>query len=593
LKKKTTLFTKISALTIILSIIIITFLSFVSIRINQRTLSLIIKNYYLSIIDDISSNITSYYNSIQNDLMTFVSILNKNNIEISEKINLISLEISSSNQIDYVIVYEVNGEPLDIFIPKGFQLPFDTPEPVPVEIRDYLIENRVYIETPALLYDEKTYYSYVVVPWKYDNETMGYLATYYNLDKLSELIRLTSLKRFNADDHIYFLNFYGQTIEGSEKDNQYVISNHLFQYENSFYEFMESTKSNIAITKTYDRVEETVLTSYIISPGYKVIIGVEQPYDIAFHSIKELENMAMIIAALSIFAALFISLIFSRYLTSPIKKLTHLITKLTKEKNFGETVNVKSNDEISDLAENFNKLSTELEGYEKTIQSDAVIKTNLSRFLSPQVVEQITSHEDNSPFQNEEREIAVMFADIHGFTSFTERIEPAIVIEILNSFFSSCVDIIYKNNGMVDKYIGDCIMAIFNAPYDIKDPALAAARSALEICKLTNDVSREFKKLLETADIETFSVGIGITYGKAIVGNLGSSERIDYTAVGDTVNVGAHLQTLAKGRNEILVNKAEYEKIKDTIPCQFFDSVSLKSRTRKCDTYKVIGDIEH
>ncbi len=590
MRKHISLFSKISTLTILVSISLIVTLSLVFININKKTLTLNIKNYYLSILDDISNSITRNYDTIVNDLTAYVSLLNSENLAAKDKINLISLEISRSEQIDFVIIYEADGNPLDIFMPKDMELPFIETPPLTAEVREKLLASDVYIETPNRCFNDLDYYSNIVVPWYLNNELQGYLATCYNLEQIRQQIEATSLKRFNKTDRVYLLNFYGQTISGPRRDNLYIISKNLFLFEDSFYKFMETAGSNIAISKTYKRDNEPVLTSYIINSNLKFIIGVEQPQSVAFSSIRKLQKAALTTAGISVVIVLIISLLFSRLLSDPIKRLSQLITQLTRNKNFGETIEVKSNDEIFDLAENFNKLSIELDGYEKTIQADTVIKHNLARFLSPQVVERITSRNMEASLLNEERTIAVMFADIHRFTSLSEKMAPPDVINLLNTFFSRCVENIYLNHGMVDKFIGDCIMAIFNAPYDIENPALAAVRSALAIRKIIAEIAAEFQPILQAAEVNSLSVGIAVAYGKAIVGTLGAEERTDYTAIGDTVNVSFHLQGLAKGENEILINQLCYEKVKDHFLCEYYQAFSLKSRNKKCETYRVLKE---
>ena len=578
---------KVSSLTITLSILIVISLSMVLIGINQQTLSLTIQNYYLSIIDDIANTISGHYNNITEDLSIFVSILNSESSENQEKINLISMAISHSELIDFVMVYETNGELLDIFLSKDFKLPFIKPDSITIMMKEYLANDGIYIGTPLQFNDQGSFYSFMIIPWKSDNEIIGYLATYYDLGTISTYVKYTSLKRFSSERNIYILNCFNQTIVGIEKSKQ-EISSQFFNNENFIYEHISSRKNDFAITKVYERNGEKILTSLQLSHIFKIVIGVEESYNKAFFSVIRLKNITIALAILTIFIALILSLFFSKRLTTPLKKLNDLISLITKEKNFGKTIKMKSNDEISDLANSFNQLSVELDNYSKTIRNDTIIKGNLARFLAPHVVDKIITQQKDDCFHNEERMIAVLFADIHNFTTISEVSDPSEVMNILNTFFSECVKIVYEHDGTVDKYIGDCIMVLFNAPYDLENPALAAANSAIKISQFMQKMSLEFNNILIKANLDQISVGIGIAYGKAIVGKLGSDQRVDYTAIGDTVNIGSLLQDFAKGKNEILIDENVFELIKEKISCEFHQKISLKNRTQKSKIYKII-----
>ncbi len=514
--------------------------------------------------------------------------MNNDRIDIKEKINLISLEISHSDLIDYVIVYETNGKLLDIFIAKDHKLPFSSPDSLSSNIREKLKKNSIWIDTPKQLFDSDTYYSSIIIPWMNKGELIGYLATYYDLSVLTHIVQQTSEVRFNDNNHIYILNCFGKSIIGLEKDDNYFDNMSIQLFESTFCDFLKSVNTSIAVTNTYKNEDVQMLTSYKTLPDFKIVIGVEQKYKTAFKTITKLQRITLIIAVLSIIIALLVSLLFSRYIAIPLNKLNHLINRLTKEKTFGQTVDIDSNDEISDLADSFNHLSIELDQYSNIIQRDAIIKGNLARFLSPHLVERIITHEDNMPCPNEEREIAIIFADIHDFSFLTEKLHASEVMMILNTYFTRCGEIIFNHNGTVDKYIGDCIMALFNAPYDIDEPAIVATRAAIEICNIMSEISNEYKDSLQKAGLVKFSVGIGISYGKAIVGNLGSDDRMDYTAVGDIVNIASHIQGLAKGKNEILVDKNVYESINYSITCEFYQRIKLKGRSLDSEIYRII-----
>jgi class 3 adenylate cyclase len=158
-----------------------------------------------------------------------------------------------------------------------------------------------------------------------------------------------------------------------------------------------------------------------------------------------------------------------------------------------------------------------------------------------------------------------MFADVVAFTPLTEQHEPERVVAILNELFTFMTEIIFKHGGIIDKFIGDCVMAVFGAPTSRDDDALRAARAAEEMMRWLEVGNARWKKELGFE----LQMGIGINTGEAVVGNIGSNKRMEYTVIGDTVNVAARLEALARP-GQILLTEVMAEAIEDE-----FDTASL------------------
>ena len=172
-----------------------------------------------------------------------------------------------------------------------------------------------------------------------------------------------------------------------------------------------------------------------------------------------------------------------------------------------------------------------------------------SRFVNPHVVKELVAHGGLSR-EGESREVTLLFSDIRGFTTLSESRTPQEVVSLLNRYFTRQVDVIFRNGGALDKFIGDCIMAIWGAPLDDAKNAEHAIQCALEM----SDMLDAFRKELDaTTD---FDVGIGIHSGTAVVGLIGSEQRREYTAIGDTVNLASRIEGLTKGVCRILVSES-------------------------------------
>ncbi len=175
--------------------------------------------------------------------------------------------------------------------------------------------------------------------------------------------------------------------------------------------------------------------------------------------------------------------------------------------------------------------------------------TMFSRFVNPEVVQQLVTT-GALKRGGESRQVSVLFSDIRGFTTLSENRSPQEVVALLNRYFTLQVEVVFRHGGSLDKFIGDCIMAFWGAPLDDPDHAKNAVLAALDMA----DVLRQFKKELGEEDAD-FDVGIGIHSGPAVVGLIGSEQRREYTAIGDTVNLASRIEGLTKGVARILVSE--------------------------------------
>lgn len=171
------------------------------------------------------------------------------------------------------------------------------------------------------------------------------------------------------------------------------------------------------------------------------------------------------------------------------------------------------------------------------------IKQAFNQYLSPQVIGQILEDPDRLRLGGERRTLSIFFSDLEGFTSLSESMEPETLVAFLNQYLTAMTDIIHQAGGTIDKYEGDAIIAFWNAPLDTPDHALRAVQAALDCQRALTDLREEFKALTGSS----VKMRIGINTGTAVVGNLGSNTRFDYTMIGDAVNLAARLESANKG----------------------------------------------
>lgn len=212
------------------------------------------------------------------------------------------------------------------------------------------------------------------------------------------------------------------------------------------------------------------------------------------------------------------------------------------------------------------------------------VKESFGKYVARQVVEKILSGKGQMRLHGERQYVTVLFADVRGFTKLAEEREPEDVVALLNRYFNMVVDIIFKYEGTLDKFIGDNVMAVFGAPIKSDNDEERAMRAAMEIQSELD----KFNIARQLNDEELISVGIGINTGEAIVGNIGSEKRMDYTVIGDTVNVADRIQASATG-GEILISAATYEKVKNKFFCHKLPPIKVRGRRKPVHIFRVIG----
>ncbi|HEY0665168.1 MAG TPA: adenylate/guanylate cyclase domain-containing protein [Gallionella sp.] len=202
-----------------------------------------------------------------------------------------------------------------------------------------------------------------------------------------------------------------------------------------------------------------------------------------------------------------------------------------------------------------------------------------SRFVNPHVVKELVAHGGLSR-SGESRQITILFSDIRGFTTLSEKRTPQEIVELLNRYFTLQVQVVFRHGGSLDKFIGDCIMAFWGAPLDDPQHAQHAVAAALEMA----DVLQRFKLELGEQDSD-FDVGIGIHSGPAVVGLIGSEQRREYTAIGDTVNLGSRIEGLTKGVSRILVSRETMELCGEAFDFSSHGSFKVKGREKEVELF--------
>ncbi len=218
------------------------------------------------------------------------------------------------------------------------------------------------------------------------------------------------------------------------------------------------------------------------------------------------------------------------------------------------------------------------------ITQEQRLMSTLCRYVTRQIAEQVLRDRSKLKLGGNRSVVTVLFSDIRSFTTISEQSTAEEIVTMLNEYFGRMIDPIFRYEGTLDKFIGDAIMAVFGAPVSGEDDAVRAVKAALAMRQALKEYNRE-RVAAGLAPIEN---GIGITCGEAISGNIGSEQRMDYTVIGDTVNVASRLEGLTKNYPcKILINESVYEQVRDKIPCVDLGFVQVKGKGGDVHIYGV------
>ncbi|MEH2265149.1 GAF domain-containing protein [Nostoc sp.] len=222
------------------------------------------------------------------------------------------------------------------------------------------------------------------------------------------------------------------------------------------------------------------------------------------------------------------------------------------------------------------------------ISREKRMKTTMSRYLTPHVAEQVMALGEDALMVGERKEVTVLFSDIRGYTTLTENLGAAEVVSLLNQYFETMVEAVFNYEGTLDKFIGDALMAVFGAPLPLtENHAWRAVQSALDMRQRLEEFNK--RRIIQAQP--QIHIGIGISSGEVVSGNIGSRKRMDYTVIGDGVNLSSRLETVTKEYGcDIILSEFTYQLCSDRIWVRQLDKIRVKGKHQAVNIYELIGD---
>jgi class 3 adenylate cyclase len=286
-------------------------------------------------------------------------------------------------------------------------------------------------------------------------------------------------------------------------------------------------------------------------------------------------NASVLIAALAVLI-LYATLALGRLVVTPLRKVVSAM-RAVQNGDLSQTIDFHRRDEMGELASTYNFM---IHG----LKERAHLQDAFNRYVSPQVYERVKAGAIN--LRGELRQATVLFSDIRSFTTLSEQLTPVEVVAMLNEYFTDMVEIVFKNDGYVNKFIGDAIMAIYNAPLDQPEHELHAVRTALDMMHALDKLNQR----RQARGQFPIKIGIGINTGPVVAGNLGHERRLEYTVIGDTVNLAQRLESQTKVAGApVLISQSTHAACADRLIAQELPPVKVKGKAEPVVLYAVTG----
>ncbi len=344
-----------------------------------------------------------------------------------------------------------------------------------------------------------------------------------------------------------------------------------------------SSKSKELQEFSLEGIERVGMGFYFKPFGWYFMISQEK--QIFYRDVDRITWQTGILLISSCVLAFIVLFLIINYLIKPLIGLRDTMREIISSGNLDKRVPVEFHDETGQLAHTFNIMVGELEKAYNQIKSYAFqavlaqkkesrIRNIFQKYVPQELIDRFYEHPE-SMLVGDNRVLSVLFSDIRGFTSIAESMLPDEIVTSLNRYFSVMVDIIMQRKGIVDKYIGDAIMAFFGAPVKHDDDAYQSILAAIEMTEALNAFNRE----QAAAGKPPFHIGVGLNYGVVTVGNIGTEKKMEYTVIGDMVNLASRLEGLTKYyKQEIIVSESIMRKAKDRLPFRLLDTVAVKGK---------------
>ncbi len=378
------------------------------------------------------------------------------------------------------------------------------------------------------------------------------LLTCYLVDPKGRLMAHTDPTRVSAGENVSHLGIVKQMLEGRFNNGQ---------------------------TRYIDpQAQEAKLGAFKLVGFAGLGVIAEVPEAKAFDAARKVEHRSVLVGLIVLSIAFLAGYLYSGTISRPIKRLVAAARRISAG-DFNINLKPKGRDEVASLSVAFNEMAKGLEERDR-------VKEAFNKFHNKEIAEKLLSGEIK--LGGERKEATIFFSDVRGFTALSESLQPEQVVEMLNEYFTRMVAIIRSRGGVVDKYVGDAIMALWGVPLSSHDDT----RNALMACLAMRTELVKLNEIRLSRGQPILKIGMGLNIGPVIAGNIGSNEKMEYTVIGDAVNLASRIESMTKDFGvDLLISRDVYERITNDFICEACESAKVKGKSAAVEVYKVRGYI--
>ncbi|MFO0631460.1 MAG: adenylate/guanylate cyclase domain-containing protein [Nannocystaceae bacterium] len=506
----------------------------------------------IAILQDVAHGITAEFTHAQDDLDALGRTLTDAAVDEDARIDTAVHLVESSEVLDVVAIYDARGEAITPIREHTAQT-VATPAQLDAALRE-----RAAAENLAIGEVERSASGPrvpVVVPLRADERVTGYALALLATNAIATRVEGLAETHFTDVPGGLFVVDAGRRVI-AHPDRELVDSLAQLPATGILDGF-----DRIALPSRFSRASEFTDDRGVAMVGTLValedrpwVVAAQTPRELAYAPVERMRNIVLITIAGAVLAAIAASVVLARRVTSPLEQLSAYAGAIAR-REFDSQIDIRTDDEVGLLARAMVRAADDLRVGEQRLAREHAIRSDLGRYLPAELVDKVVRREQDMALGGQRLELSVMFADVVAFTPLTEKLPPERVVQLLNELFTIVTEIVFRHGGTIDKFVGDCVMALWGAPTPQPDHAARAAAAAEEILSWLEAGNAGWQQKYGVQ----IQLAIGINSGEAVVGNIGSERRMEYTAIGDVVNVAARLEAIARP-GQVLVTAATRER---------------------------------
>ncbi len=577
-KPRWTFRVKLTILAIALSIIPVVIVGFIAINVNQRALSEANKELLFSVLDRIASHTSDEVRHDAEALSVAAATLLDQELPLDDRLSLLKGMVGG-RRLPAIAVYDESGTWIDTIRPRDSGTPISLPKILAIELRQQA-SSQAFAISAATIHGEKGLLSNIVVRVQ-DENTTWYLASPFSFSDIQDDLQKVGQQRLGQGHSLVLIDMSFLVLADSQAES---VNTTASAASLGILKGIAPTAINkgILLFGESDNSHSQMLGALRSLDDVPWAVVAEIPRSIAFRSIAKIRWILSIVVALAALMAIVVGVLMAKRISSPLQALVRFAGDLATRR-FDKRIAVNTSDELSILGQALSNAAQELELSDKRIEDEIRIRSDLGRYLPAPLVDRIVEREQDMCLGGERSEITVLFADVVGFTPLAESHSAEEIVTLLNELFTILTEIVFRHQGTVDKFIGDSVMAFWGAPSPTENHAQLALKAAEDMQRWL-DIGNEGWKQRFGIEIQ---LAIGVNTGEAIVGNFGSSERMEYTSIGDCVNIAARLESMARP-GQILVTLDTVDAAKGCTAFHRLGSRKIIGRLAPLELFEVV-----